>query len=95
MFLSCSSLTSLDLSNFITTKTTDFGAMFRYCSGLTRLYLNNFTFTVANNYGYMFSSMKSSGVTIYVKDATARTWILNNSNGRPSTWSTSNVVIAS
>lgn len=37
MFYFCSSLTSLDLSNFDTSNVTDMGYMFRYCSNLTSI----------------------------------------------------------
>lgn len=42
MFSGCSSLTSLDLSNFNTVNVTDMGAMFSGCSGLTSLDLGTF-----------------------------------------------------
>ena len=32
---------------------------------------------------------------IYVKDATAQSWVLSSATSRPSTWSTNNVVIKS
>ena len=42
MFRGCSSLTSLDLSNFNTNKVTTMIGMFRECSSLTSLNLSNF-----------------------------------------------------
>jgi len=42
MFSNCSSLKSLDLSNFNTTKLTSAFAMFKGCSSLTELNISNF-----------------------------------------------------
>ena len=44
MFLNCSSLTSLDLSSFNTSKVTTMERMFDLCCSLTSLDLSNFTF---------------------------------------------------
>ena len=41
MFFHCSSLTSLDLSNFNTANVTDMGYMFNGCSALTTIYASN------------------------------------------------------
>ena len=45
-FDQCSSLTSLNLSNFYTNNIKDSNAMFYYCSSLTSLNLSNF---ITNN----------------------------------------------
>ena len=42
MFSYCSSLTSLDLSNFNTNNVTKMNSMFSYCSSLTSINLSNF-----------------------------------------------------
>ena len=42
MFLGCSALTQLNLSNFDTSKVTDMSSMFFGCSSLTQLDLSNF-----------------------------------------------------
>ena len=52
MFLGCSSLTSLDLSNFNTNNVTNMSYMFSNCSSLTSLNLSNFN---TNNVKYMSS----------------------------------------
>ena len=41
MFSRCSSVTSLDVSKFNTTKVTDMAGMFYHCSGLTTIYSND------------------------------------------------------
>ena len=46
MFYNCSSLTSLDLSNFNTINVKDMSGMFSFCSSLT--YLNLFNFNTNN-----------------------------------------------
>jgi len=42
MFWDCSSLTTLDLSNFDTSEVTNMQSMFSHCSSLTNLDLSNF-----------------------------------------------------
>ena len=55
MFSRCTSLTSLDLSNFDTSNVTDMGVMFNSCSGLTSLDLSNFdTSKVTSMIGMFF-----------------------------------------
>ena len=54
MFYKCTSLTSLDLSNFITSKVTNMWSMFCYCSSLTSLDLSNFDTSNVNDMDYMF-----------------------------------------
>ena len=59
MFYGCSSLTSLNLSNFNTSGVTDMGAMFRSCSSLTSLDLSNFDTSSVTNMMYMFCDCSS------------------------------------
>ena len=42
MFANCTSLKSLDLSNFNTAKVTDMQRLFRYCTSLVGLNIGNF-----------------------------------------------------
>ena len=59
MFHECSSLTSIDLSNFNTDNVTDMGGMFYGCSSLTNINLSNFN---TNNVTFklgMFGGCKS------------------------------------
>jgi surface protein len=65
MFNYCSSLTSLDVSNFNTEKVTDMGYMFSICSSLTSLDLSSFNTENVTSMGYMFTSC-SRLTTIYV-----------------------------
>ena len=59
MFDSCSSLTSLDLSNFNTSKVTDMSAMFNGCSSLTSLDLSNFDTSNVTSMYEMFNGCSS------------------------------------
>ena len=57
MFRGCSSLISLDLSNFNTFSVTDmnyYEMMFYYCISLISLYIDQFNVTNVNNFNYMF-----------------------------------------
>ena len=58
MFYYCSSLTSLDVSNFNTANVTDMSNMFYNCSGLTSLDVSNFNTANVTNMGYMFSGCR-------------------------------------
>ena len=84
--------------------TTNTSYMFQSCNNLTTLDLSSFDFTKVTSFSYMFqncgiSCLASAGAYadgipyIYVKDETAQNWILTKSNGKPSTWSTANVII--
>ena len=53
MFCNCSSLTSLNLSNFNTKNVTNMSSMFSECSSLTSLNLSNFN---TNNFKYIYMS---------------------------------------
>ena len=59
MFYNCSSLTSLDLSNFNTANVTDMSHMFNGCSSLTSLNLSNFNTTNVMDMASMFANCNS------------------------------------
>ena len=60
MFFHCSSLTSLDLSNFNTANVTDMGYMFNGCSALTTIYASNkFVTDLVTKSTDMFSGCKN------------------------------------
>ena len=59
MFFGCSSLTSLDLTNFNTSNVTNMGSMFNNCSSLTSLDLSNFNTSKVTIIEYMFSGCSS------------------------------------
>ena len=59
MFNGCSSLTSLDLSNFNTSKATNMNSMFWGCSSLTSLDLSNFNTSKVNYMANMFHNCTS------------------------------------
>jgi surface protein len=55
LFASCSSLTSLDLSDFDTSNITNMKKMFSGCSSLTELDLNSFDVSNVTNFYMMFN----------------------------------------
>lgn len=55
MFNACKSLTSLDISNFDTSKVTDMNWMFNNCSNLTSLDVSNFDTSNVTNMSEMFT----------------------------------------
>ena len=55
MFYNCSSLTSLDVTNFDTSQVTDMIGMFSNCKSLTSLDVTNFNTSNVTNMGNMFS----------------------------------------
>jgi surface protein len=59
MFIYCSSLTELDLSNFDTINVTDMSNMFYDCTSLTTLDLSNFNINNEANINYMFYECNS------------------------------------
>ena len=60
MFFHCSSLTSLDLSNFNTAKVTDMGYMFNGCSALTTIFVSDkFVTDLVTKSTDMFSDCKN------------------------------------
>ncbi len=62
--------------------------MFSNCKNLNTLDISSFDFSNVTSYSGIFTLIKSNA-TIYVKDETARTWVLDKN---PS-WSTSNVLL--
>ena len=54
MFYECSSLTSLNLSNFNTNNVNNMSCMFWYCSSLTSFNLSNFNTNNVNDMICMF-----------------------------------------
>ena len=59
IFKGCSSLTSINLSNFNTNNVTNMGNMFEYCSSLTSINLSNFNTNNVIDMGYMFQCCSS------------------------------------
>jgi surface protein len=59
MFNDCSSLTSLNVSNFNTEQVTDMSVMFGGCSSLTSLDVSNFNTEKVTDMGHMFSVCSS------------------------------------
>ena len=59
MFYYCSSLTSLDLSNFITINVKNMSYMFSDCSSLTSINLSNFNTKNTNDMSFMFYNCSS------------------------------------
>jgi len=59
MFYGCTSLTSINLSNFNTSKVTDMDHMFYNCSSLKSINLSNFNISNLIDMGYMFSGCDS------------------------------------
>ncbi len=80
MFHWCSSLTSLDLSNFDTSKVTNMGGMFFGCRSLTNLDFRKATFDKVNIYDSMFART-SSNINIITKDATTKSWLEDKLGG--------------
>jgi surface protein len=74
MFYGCESLTSLDLSNFNTTKVENMSWMFCGCKSLTSLDLSNFNTAKVEDISWMFVDCESLR-TIIVGDR----WIINSS----------------
>ena len=67
MFSDCSTLSSLDLSNFNTAIVSDMSLMFASCSTLSSLDLSNFNTEQVRDMSYMFSRC-SALTTIYASD---------------------------
>ena len=59
MFNNCEALTSLDLSNFDTSKVTEMICMFSSCSALTSLDVSNFDTSNVTDMSYMFQSCEA------------------------------------
>ena len=99
MFSNCRVITKLNLSTFTSEKVTQTANMFQNCYKLEEIDLSNFDFTTKiTSFGSMFANcgtQTNDGLTkVYVKDTDAQNWILTKSNGKPSTWSTANVIVA-
>ena len=60
MFCDCSSLTSLNLSNFNTNNVTNMREMFRGCSSLTSLNLSNYNTNNVTDMRDMFYNINNS-----------------------------------
>jgi surface protein len=58
MFYYCNALTSLDVSNWDTSRVTDMGSMFYYCQELTELNIKHFNMNKVNATNSMFSNCK-------------------------------------
>jgi surface protein len=99
MFSSCSKLTSLDLSNFETSKVTDMQYMFSYCNNLTSLDLTGWDTSNVTSMNYMFSScskLTSLDVSNFdTSNVTSMSNMFQNCSGLTSLdlsgWDTSNV----
>ena len=78
MFESCSSLSSLDLTNFNTAKVTNLGFMFENCSSLSSLDLTNFNTVKVTSMTGMFHEC-SSLATIYASDKFVTTQVRTGS----------------
>lgn len=99
MFIGCESITNLDLSTFTAEKVKNTDQMFQNCYKLEELDLSNFDLTTnITSFSSMFQNcgtQTTSGLTmVYVKDTDSQNWVLTKANGRPSTWSTANVIVA-
>ena len=77
MFRSCSSLTSLDLSNFDTSKVTDISWMFGDCSSLKSLDLSSFDTSKVTNMSSMLSGC-SSLTDVYITVEATLMMLTNN-----------------
>ena len=74
MFYKCSSLTSLDLSNFDTSNVTYMDSMFYNCSSLTNLDLRSFNTSKVTAIEYMFyGCSKLTQITVSNK------WVIGSS----------------
>ena len=59
LFADCSSLTSLDLTNFDTMNVNQMSYMFKGCSGLNSLNISNFNTSKVSSMGFMFNDCKN------------------------------------
>ena len=81
MFYNCSGLTSLNLSNFDTSKVTNMTNMFYECRSLTNLDFRKATFDKVTSYTYMFNSVPST-INIITKAATTKAWLEDKLGGK-------------
>ena len=81
MFYDCTSLASLDLSNFNTANVTDMMYMFSGCSGLTSLDLSSFSFSASPDIDEMLTNTgrdaANKPIWIYVTTE-AKQYIVNS-----------------
>lgn len=79
---SYSQFTSLDLSSFDTSAVTNMYAMFNNAQKLTSLDISSFDFTKVTSYTNIFNKNTGASSTykIYVKDATAQSWVKGQSS---------------
>lgn len=85
MFYSCENLIELDLSNFNTLNVKNMYGMFENCASLKELDISSFDFSNVTSYDNMFGNANggtalSSDCLIYVKDQTAKDFVLNARN---------------
>ena len=87
MFFRCRSLTSLDVSNFDTSKVTYMGSMFQGCSKLKTIYAsNNFNTSKVSNSGNMFygcTSLVGGAGTTYNSSYTDKTYARIDNSSTP------------
>ena len=69
MFYNCSKLTSLNLSNFITSNVTNMSYMFCNCSSLTYLNLSNFNTNNVKDMEGMFEGVNRKKCKLECEDA--------------------------
>ena len=79
MFIGCSALLSLDVTNFNTANVTDMSYMFSDCVALTSLYLTNFNTEKVTNMVSMFAYCRAL-TTIYASSKFVTTKVTNSSN---------------
>ena len=60
MFYKCSSLTSLNLSNFNTDNVNNMSIIFALCSSLTSLNLSNFNTNIVNSISFIFYKLNKN-----------------------------------
>ena len=66
MFQGCSSLSSLDLSNFDTSKVTSLLGLFANCNSLTHIDIRNFrTQSLSDKSTYIFPGRTPNGTIVY------------------------------
>ena len=68
IFFNCSSLTSLNLSNFNTNNVKYMSGMFCYCSSLTFLNLSNFNTNNVTNMSGMFDGVNNEKCKLICED---------------------------
>ena len=103
LFNTCYSLIKID--KIVSEKAIYMDSAFRYCYQLASVDLSSIDLTKVTSFSNMFQSCGAKSkasdgayangiTTVYVKDADSQNWVLTKSNGRPSSWTTANVIIA-